>query len=914
MDYDYTGEVFLDRIFKDLYLSDEVQHTIDKRDRKEEAIRKYMDRLERTHQKARDLNRLELIKELYYGKYVIKKENIPDTFSDEEKNTIIDNQKKRLGLWIDYLSDENAIFPMWAKYWAFQGMLKLGTFDVARGIYQRRSDKTLAPFIEPNPAIITNCIQSMMDYEKSKRTNNQDITVPLQSGSFKKIYEYFERKFNEEKIYKSDSTSGTWIKYNQGSKEDAKKLYESLQGKGVPWCTANESYAFNQVCGGGNYGEGGDFYVYYTADEEGKFTIPRIAIRMNGKTSIGEIRGILTSQCLENEMIDILESKLNEMTFVKDIHKHLDTVAKQKKLNDIYKKTIMKEDLTKEEIISLYTDHFGFGWSQDPLVEKTRQLRNFTDDVNKLNKEEKKLVIKANITQLPNNFIIDNKETLLDLIATTNSGLFKYASSELKNDKEVALTVLSKDASMHYCIGNELKNDRDILLLIIPKYPYFLTKVDKKYLEDRELVLLAVSHDGNIFTQISDELKSDKEVIFAAIINTPSLLLDIDENIKNDRNFILSLIDKNYYVYNYVNPVLKNDRGFIQDALAKNGHVLELLDENYKNDREIVSIAVLSRFAALKYASEQIQNDKEFMADIIFKKPELYLSLSDELKKDKQFNLLLLSKDGSLLYKMEKYNDDEEIIEAALSNNYYSLSRASDRIKNDTELLISWVDKGLRFELEVVGQVPLNDKRFIECLIKNKYYKPDIAKYMGNNIRSDRKIIRSLISDGVSLNNQSNAGAFDYASQDLKKDKEFIRELMLINPYIFTYVDDSIKHDKQFVLELFNINNPEMIGALINSIPEDLRDDKEINLIYAEYYLKTIDENIEEMRGYSLQEIYSAIDTIEQFAKEIILSNKYKSDREILDYVINKLLYSLSKISPEVNDYINSKYSHVSRN
>lgn len=889
MDYDYTGEAFLDRIFKDLYLSDEVQHTIDKRDRKEEAIRKYMDRLERTHQKARDLNRLELIKELYYVKYVIKKENIPDTFSDEEKNTIIDNQKKRLGLWIDYLSDENAIFPMWAKYWAFQGMLKLGTFDVARGIYQRRSDKTLAPFIEPNPAIITNCIQSMMDYEKSKRTNYQDITVPLQSGSFKKIYEYFERKFNEEKIYKSDSTSGAWIKYNQGSKEDAKKLYESLQGKGVPWCTANESYAFNQVCGGGNYGEGGDFYVYYTADEEGKFTIPRIAIRMNGKTSIGEIRGILTSQCLENEMIDILESKLNEMTFVKDMHKHLDTVAKQKELNDIYKKTIMKEDLTKDEIISLYTDHFGFGWSQDPLVEKTRQLRDFTDDVNKLNKEEKKLVIKANITQLPNNFIIDNKEILLDLIATTNSGLFKYASSELKND-------------------------RDILLLIIPKYPNFLTKVDKKYLEDRELVLLAVSHDGNVFTQISDKLKNDKEVISAAIINTPSSLLNIDENIRNDRNFILSLIDKNYYVYNYVNPVLKNDRDFIQDALAKNGYVLELLDENYKNDREIVSIAVLSRFAALKYASEQIQNDKEFIAGIILKKPELYVSLSDEIKKDKQFNLLLLSKDGSLLYKMEKYNDDEEIIEAALPNNYYSLSRASDRIKNDTELLISWVDKGLKFELEAVGQVPLNDKRFIECLIKNKYYKPDIAKYMGNNIRSDRKIIRSLISDSVSLNNQSNAVAFNYASQDLKKDKEFIRELMFINSYIFTYVDDSIKHNKQFVLELFNINNPEMIGALINSIPEDLRDDKEINLIYAEYCLKLIDENIEEMRKSNLQEIYSAIDTIEQFAKEIILSNKYKSDREILDYVINKLLYSLSKTSPEVNDYINSKYFHVSRN
>ena len=47
--------------------------------------------------------------------------------------------------------------------------------------------------------------------------------------------------------------------------------------------------AINQVCGGGNY-SGGDFYVYYTKEDD-KYTMPRIAIRMNGKTNIGEIRG-----------------------------------------------------------------------------------------------------------------------------------------------------------------------------------------------------------------------------------------------------------------------------------------------------------------------------------------------------------------------------------------------------------------------------------------------------------------------------------------------------------------------------------------------------------------------------------------------------------------------------------------------
>ncbi len=195
MNYDYSGEKFLDRIFKDIYLSDEVQHTSLKSDRKEEAIRKYMERLERIHKKANITGRKELIKQLYFNKYVIKKENLPVYISDHDKEIIIENQKKTLESWINYLTDENARYPMWLKYWAFQGMLKMGTRDDARGIYQRRSDKTIAPFIDTNAAIIADCIQNMQEYVNGRHSGNEEIDVSLQSGSFKKLYEHFERKY-----------------------------------------------------------------------------------------------------------------------------------------------------------------------------------------------------------------------------------------------------------------------------------------------------------------------------------------------------------------------------------------------------------------------------------------------------------------------------------------------------------------------------------------------------------------------------------------------------------------------------------------------------------------------------------------------------------------------------------------------
>lgn len=41
----YSGKKFLDKLYSNLYISDEVSHTKDNNDKKYEAIRKYLERL-----------------------------------------------------------------------------------------------------------------------------------------------------------------------------------------------------------------------------------------------------------------------------------------------------------------------------------------------------------------------------------------------------------------------------------------------------------------------------------------------------------------------------------------------------------------------------------------------------------------------------------------------------------------------------------------------------------------------------------------------------------------------------------------------------------------------------------------------------------------------------------------------------
>jgi hypothetical protein len=172
---DSNGEKFLNRLYPNLHNTDEVKHTASKSDNKDEKVRKYLDRLEKAENLALSskYNGLELLKELYYKKYVIKEEDIPDSYfklqkdialergygyveidENTNKDKIIKEQKKSLDNWLDYLINEDSIYPEWFKYYAFQGMIRIGSYDIDydidNGKINKRTKTTTKGFIELN--------------------------------------------------------------------------------------------------------------------------------------------------------------------------------------------------------------------------------------------------------------------------------------------------------------------------------------------------------------------------------------------------------------------------------------------------------------------------------------------------------------------------------------------------------------------------------------------------------------------------------------------------------------------------------------------------------------------------------------------------------------------------------------------
>ena len=386
---------------------------------KKERLEGYLAKLDRVQDKALSNDRhIETLRKLYYDRYVIKREDIPEGYfkslekryldeghghydlvnpssnidkqlKEEHINTIIKEQKDSLDAWLDYFFGKDSDYlPMWAKVWAFQGMLKIGNLNEKKDGYGRRSNTAVNPFVSLDAEILGKCVKLLEETFDNNDITDKEIDKIVASGSFQKLY---GKLLANKKGMKIVSDEGRWVKYNYETKEEADrklgrgkepeylKLYNSLQGYNTSWCTAgSKETAKSQVCGGDGY-HGGDFYVYYTKDEHGEYKIPRIAIRMDGP-SIGEIRGVASGQNLESNMEVVLEEKLQEFPDNKQYQKK---VHDMKKLTEIYNNHKIR-DLTKEELAFLYEINdriLGFGIGRDARIYEIKESRDKRKDL-----------------------------------------------------------------------------------------------------------------------------------------------------------------------------------------------------------------------------------------------------------------------------------------------------------------------------------------------------------------------------------------------------------------------------------------------------------------------------------------------------------------------------------------------------
>ena len=607
-----SGESFIDHIYQELINTEEVKKAIQRKGvnpkNREEAVRYYMERMQHAHNTQR---KIDILKRFYYKKYVI--DHLPESYverqwriareqghgniriTDEMKRKMLEEiqseQKKSIDRWLDYLNSADAMYPMWFKYYAFQGMIKLGKFDKEKKKFGKRTKDTTNPFIEVNPEILGQMYTILSKMIEKQELTEEEIKALEKGESFQKLYTSLLIQMEENRLANGTDTEGIWIKYEQG--DNYKDLWKSLQGKNTGWCTAGEEMCKTQI-------KNGDFYVYYTYDKDGNATEPRIAIRMQGNYKIAEVRGIGRDQNLEPEMVEIVETKLKEFPnnegqiYQKKVHD-------MNLLTEIERKTSDNEELTQEEIIFLYeleTYIEGFGWETDPRIKEIKRKRNQKEDIKKI-----------------------DRETFINLVKK-NSYALKYVPTSISNYEEIVLEAVKKD---RYALKHVPKRFRfktsSIALEIVRENGKTLKYVPTGISNYEKIAMEAVRENGEALCYVPIDFPNYEEIALDAVRSDARVLASIPTTTSNYEELVLEVTK------NYPKPMLIISHSFrfkkpeiALEAVRENGEALYYVPIDFPNYEEIVLESIKHYRNALKYVSKSFK----------FKKPEIAMEVVRE--------------------------------------------------------------------------------------------------------------------------------------------------------------------------------------------------------------------------------------------------------------------------------------------
>ena len=369
------------------------------------------------------------------------------------------DQVDSINSWAEYLSNKDTPFPTWFKIYAFDSVIKMGTYNHKDGKYEKRDKSTIAPYPNVSPAALALTLDAVnnffgQDKEKwfTEHTDDDQLNAVVKSGNFGKIYTHF---FNE--TYKpiptperTEDIEGEWFDFLPGQETE---LAEASQG--TPWCIASEHM-------GEHYLKTNDHTI---KDNKARFELFKLknensidgmsktacaSIRFDTQGRVAEVSGLAngSSQAIEDSLVPVVEQEA--FKYPLDPEKYFKEKFRDKKeLIRLQDKAKKGEELTLDEYAFLYEkdrkiftlDTHG---GPDPKIAELRNFYNLSRLLQSDNKDalgQDMLIQKLDcvLENTDSRNIIANLDTLLEKGIDINTIFDKLDSNDISQNFDTLL-------------------------------------------------------------------------------------------------------------------------------------------------------------------------------------------------------------------------------------------------------------------------------------------------------------------------------------------------------------------------------------------------------------------------------------------------------------------------------------------
>eukprot|EP00980_Cylindrotheca_fusiformis_P021229 scaffold8161_cov111-Cylindrotheca_fusiformis.AAC.6 len=378
---------------------------------------------------------------------------------------------------------------------------------------------------------------------------------------------------------------------------------------------------------------------------------------------------------------------------------------------------------------------------------------------------------------------------------SSDNQLLRYASQRLQGDFDVVFSCVRKSGMNLKHASYELRRDKSVVVAATRQNPaafrYCLPGTAKQeLLQDRAFVAAVVdSAPISIVKSCVELFQQDREVVLLALSNGLEWS-SVPEHFQKQPDFVLEAVDRsNGRVYTELPPEVQNDFEVALQVLKCEHSTGDAIVQATERCPELQSNREAMMFVArnwkiketLQFAPTHIRNDKSIMLEAIKKNSIAFEFCSNQLRHDRDVVLAAVNSSSAALYYTDSafQMQNPDIVIRALQN-----ARKEDLWLTFDDIYVElWSNRDVAKAWLSSGGGWLGDafpEEFCE----------------------DEEIVLALI--------EQNWSEFNWVSESLKRDKEFLLKALAVDGRIIRDVDEELRYDEDLVLAAIS-NDPRSI-------------------------------------------------------------------------------------------------------
>lgn len=413
------------------------------------------------------------------------------------------------------------------------------------------------------------------------------------------------------------------------------------------------------------------------------------------------------------------------------------------------------------------------------------------------------------------NQIISLDRKLVKIYGIKNNKKFDSENlpDDLKMDKKFFLDIVDMNGLFIKYADKSLKEDEEVVLKALNENPFSLEFVDQKFLGDKDLALKIIRKCGVCLKYFTENLKKDREICLEAIKNSSGAIIHVHKDLLSKKEFIKEAIALCPRIIKYCPIDIASDTSFLVELMKKGYKIFFDIPQKVKEDKEIIIQTLINR--QIISIPESLLNDLETAKHAINLDPKYYLKFSQDIQENEEICYLVVSKDGSYIYKIPSiYSEKKHFVRKAIetfqiypSSKFWDPELIYDLIKSDFKRYYQFYSSNFfpetkKLKLRLIRdkvEIGMNDLReFIgndyDLLYEYIKYNPETTPSIPNFTEIPIEMKNKL------------AKEFGYLFRFLTYDMETVIEAIKINFEAFYRLDYTFKSNEDFLKRICFIN------------------------------------------------------------------------------------------------------------